>query len=76
MLELVPGAELHVPGECSHCGTGDDSKRRVSIAVIGKAKAFCVGAVQAVSMNLDLTSLAELVNTFQADIRGVDTITA
>jgi hypothetical protein len=76
MLELIPGAELHVPWQCPLCGTGDDAKRRVSNTDIGKAKAFCVGAVQAVSMKLDLSSVAQLINTFHADIGGMDTVTA
>src|ERR1700677_3761835 len=75
-LELIPGAELHVPWQCSHCSSGNDAKRRVSNPDIGQAKAFCVGAVQAVSMKLDLPPIAELVDTFHADIGGVDTITA
>ena len=74
--ELVPGAELDIPWQCSLSGTGDDAKRRVSIAEIGKAKAFGVGAVQAVAMNLDLPPLAELVDTFHADIGSMDTVTA
>ena len=75
-LKFEPCAHLHVPGERSASGTGDDAEGRIPNAIVGEPKAFGVGAIQALSVQLEMGAIAKLIDPFKTYIEIVDAVAA